>query len=249
MRGRSSTANAGILTGALGLGLIVELIPENPADSAKFSGYRANAVDAWCRRTLHGGGERKSNFLDNSAGSLWTPIAGGLTIAALDIGRREFSRDIPLFIAGSALTGAITGAAKRLVARPRPYCQGGVVPLRDRAPSDPYHIQSFFSGHSSQAFFTAGFVNNRLRRHMRQEWKADEYRSWRWTSPLVCFGWASFVGLSRIQADKHHFTDVAVGAMAGYAVSELFYRLCYESGGVGPADEGPAMLLAWRFPL
>lgn len=235
LRCRPDAEKAAIVGGSAVLGLGVSLIHEKPSDPASYVGYRASALDVWWRTALHGGRERKSNFLDHTIGSLLTPVAGGIAIAGLDIDRREFSYDIPLFIAGAVTTGAVTDAAKKVVTRPRPYCQTEALVPPDRAPTDPYHTESFFSGHTSQAFFTAGFVNNRLRRHMRQEWTPSEYRSWRWASPLVSYGWATFVGMSRIQADKHHFTDVAAGALAGFAMSEIFYRLGYDSNN---DDEG-----------
>ncbi len=55
-------------------------------------------------------------------------------MAAIDIDRREFSRDIPFFVAGALTTGAVTDIGKRVFSRPRPYCQpGGVLPPDCRA--------------------------------------------------------------------------------------------------------------------
>lgn len=230
IRNLSSGERSAVLGGSLGLGLVARLIPGKQSDSAEYVGYRANRVDRWWRDRIHGGSGHRTNIIDNSAGSLIAPAAGAITLAIVDINRREFSRDIPFFIAGAVTTGAITDIGKRIFSRPRPYCQVGGERPTERPANDSYHTESFFSGHSSQAFFAAGFVNNRLRRHMRQEWPHDEYRSWRWASPLVTFGWATFVAGSRIQADKHHFTDVLTGAIVGYGLSELFYRLCYSPG-------------------
>lgn len=86
---------------------------------------------------------------------------------------------------------------------------------------------------------------------MRQHWTADEYRVGRWLSPLVTFGWASIVGYSRMHADKHYFSDVAVGALVGALIGELYYRLGYESGsasGANAANE-PAFMIKLSFPL
>lgn len=213
-----------------GLAAISRFMPYVHADSGNYSRERVNALDRWWRERIHGGNGYKTNFVDNKFGSLIAPLSGGLTMALLDIDRREFSRDIPYFVSGAVATGALTTFAKKLIRHPRPYMlPGGVMPP-NRARSDPYHIESFLSGHTSQAFFAAGFVNNRLRRHMRQEWTREEYRSWRWTSPLITFGWAGFVGWSRMHADKHHFSDVVAGALLGYAISEVYYRLAYAPG-------------------
>ncbi len=239
LRDLSSGERAAIISGSFGVGALAQLIHTSKADSADYTGYRANSLDRWWRARVHGGKGYQSNIIDHQVGSFIAPVAGGLAMALIDINRREFSRDIPLFIAGAVTTGAVTTAVKRVVRRPRPYTQdGGVVPPGRNA-SESYHTESFFSGHSSQAFFAAGFVNNRLRRHMRQEWRREEYRSWRWASPVIAFGWASFVGWSRMHADKHHFTDVATGAVVGYAISELYYRLAYEPGSTSGSTFAP----------
>ena len=72
------------------------------------------------------------------------------------------------------------------------------------------------------------FSNNRFRRYMRRNWTRDEYKVGRWASPAVSFGWATVVGLSRIHADKHYFTDVLAGALVGTALAEIYYHLAYE---------------------
>lgn len=236
-----------ILGGSAVLGAVARLIPDKITDSTSYAGYRSNSLDRWWRMRLHGGSGRKSNFIDNSAGSLFAPAAGAVVMALIDIDRREFSRDIPFFVAGALTTGAMTDIGKRVFNRPRPYCQAGGVRPPEHSASDSYNTESFFSGHSSQAFFAAGFVNNRLRRHMRQEWRRDEYRSWRWASPFLCYGWATFVAGSRIQADKHHFTDVLTGALVGYGLSELFYRMAYEPGETPAPQSAPAFSLILRF--
>jgi membrane-associated phospholipid phosphatase len=230
IRDLSGGERAAIVAGSFGIGALAQLLPAPKTDSTDYLGYRANPLDRWWRERVHGGSGYRSNIVDHQVGSFIAPVAGGLTMALIDINRREFSRDIPLFVAGAVTTGAVTTAVKRIVRRPRPYMQDGGTLPPGREEFESYHTESFFSGHSSQAFFAAGFVNNRLRRHMRQQWRRDEYRSWRWASPIVTFGWASFVGWSRMHADKHHFTDVATGALVGYAISEAYYRMAYEAG-------------------
>ena len=230
IRELSSSEKAAVLGGSLGLAALSRLLPDKISDSTSYNSYRANSLDRWWRARLHGDSGQHSNFLDNNAGALIAPTAALIALACMDIDRHEFSRDIPFFVAGTVTTGALTVMCKRVIDRPRPYCQSSGTRPAGRPANDGYHTESFFSGHSSMAFFAAGFTNNRLRRHMRREWRRDEYRSWRWASPLLTFGWATLVGGSRIHADKHHFTDVASGALVGYGLSELFYRLCYQSG-------------------
>lgn len=88
-----------------------------------------------------------------------------------------------------------------------------------------YDRRAFFSGHTSSAFFSMAYLNLRARAIMRHHMTPSDYRDWRWVSPTVCFSWASFVGLSRIHAWKHYFSDIALGALAGWLLAELFFSL------------------------
>jgi membrane-associated phospholipid phosphatase len=218
----SQAAIYGLSAGVFAMGAILEHFD---SDTASVTAYRPNRIDAWFRARLRGGGSQPSNFLDNSFGGKLTPLLACSAIGAIDIHRREFSRDVPFFVAGQALTAGITGITKSLLSRPRPYMQATD---RRRGP-DRNHHHSFFSGHTSSAFYAMGFLNLVFRRHMRRHWTTDEYRVGRWISPLVAFGWASYVGYSRIQADRHYFTDVAAGAVAGLLVAGLYYNLAYDS--------------------
>lgn len=221
-----------------------------PAES-QHSDYRPPFIDEWFRRKHTGTHSRHSNFLDNRRGSVATPFVALTTMAILDANRHEFSRDIPYFLAGVMATKGITDIAKGLVRRPRPYTIADCCDPTNLLPDDQYHQHSFFSGHSSGAFFTATFFNSRMRRHMRRNWTREEYRTWRWTVPAVSFGWASFVAMSRIHADKHYFTDVAAGALAGYAFGELFYRFAYSPSGSEPSTETPGspLIFVWTISL
>jgi len=213
-------------------------------DTAVATTYRPNRLDSWFRAKLRGRGAQPSNFLDNSLGARLIPLSALCVLGMLDIDRREFSRDIPFFLAGQAATGGITGTAKSLFSRPRPYMQDDD---RTRRP-DRDHYRSFFSGHASAVFYAMTFLNLRVRSHMRQHWTADEYRIGRWLSPVISYGWASYVGYSRLQADKHFFTDVAFGALAGILIAELYYNLAYDSSH-GNTHATPTLSFALSFPL
>lgn len=43
------------------------------------------------------------------------------------------------------------------------------------------------------------------------------------------YGWASYVGYSRIRDHKHYLTDVLVGAAAGTIISNLLYTLHFDT--------------------
>ncbi len=70
-----------------------------------------------------------------------------------------------------------------------------------RARPDGSNTQSFPSGHTASAFATATV----LERHFG--WKAG----------VPAYGFATYVGLARMSANKHHMSDVIVGAALGMA--------------------------------
>lgn len=84
---------------------------------------------------------------------------------------------------------------------------------------------------------------------MRRELSADDYRDYRWISPTVLFGWASFVGWSRLHAYKHYLSDVILGSMAGWLLAELFFSLLddADSADMKTAGESPQMLFKLGF--
>lgn len=187
------------------------------------------SVQRWLGGTYYPG---KSNFLDGNFGSALTPIIGGIVVGATDLGwptadrGKDFGQNLYIYGCGLLATKGLTSIAKGFVARPRPL----LVLHPDLAatrtdPDDRYDRQSFFSGHASSAFFAMTYANKRARDSMRREMTADSYRDWRWLPPVLSYGWATFVGWSRIHSYKHFISDVAVGALAGWAMAELFYYL------------------------
>jgi len=195
----------------------------------------------------------KRNFLDDIKGSVYTPAAFGLILAATDLSwprvdkGKETSQDIFLYLTGFTATIGITHTAKAIFSRPRPYTLLGPP---DRPIRRGFHDDrsSFFSGHASGAFFAATFLNLRLRTTMRSELSWSEYDSWRWVPPTVLFGWASFVGMSRIHAYKHYLSEVLIGALAGYLLAELFF-LFGETSYSASGSELHRMVFRLSFPL
>ncbi len=206
------------------------------------------AIDRWFRDRLHGAAELRTNFLDNNFGSAISPITALVIMSAIDIDREEFAHDIPMFLAGVVTTKGITDMTKGLVRRTRPCCRAINIDEYHDPKSHEGHSHSFFSGHASSVFFTSTFLNRRLRRHMRQKWTADEYRVGRVLSPIITFSWATFVGLSRVHADRHYFTDIAAGALVGAVMGEVFYRLAYETKQSGESNLSTPVFLI-RIPL
>ncbi len=197
---------------------------------------------------------RCSNFLDSRSGSAITPTIGLALLLSADLAwpqdeaLRDAGQDMLLYLSGLMATKGITDLHKGLFARPRPLqrlCPELAAQRQDVDWSYDHH--SFFSGHASSSFFAATFLNLRLRHIMRQELTGAEYRDWRWLSPTLLYGWASFVGWTRIHAYKHYFSDVVVGAAAGWLIAELFYHFAPEPSGNGTATTPMFVKLSFSF--
>ncbi len=172
----------------------------------------------------------KRNFLSGPIGGLATPLVSlaGLCVIDASWGMGDTgeltAQDMFLFATGLGVNAGLTQLAKGIVARPRPYVRlqndtvGPVFTEGFR-----YDHQSFYSGHTSSAFFSVTYLNKRIRSIMRSRLAAGEYRDWSWLPPAMLYGWATFVGWSRIQSYEHYLSDVAVGALAGFLIAELFY--------------------------
>ncbi|MEK7729774.1 MAG: phosphatase PAP2 family protein [candidate division KSB1 bacterium] len=108
---------------------------------------------------------------------------------------------------------AFTHLAKRNLNRSRP---------------DGSDTQSFFSGHASTVFATSTFLYLELRDFFRSAAQAGRLplmpeRNWKLVTGAALFGWASYVGYSRVHDRKHYPTDVLIGALSGSLISYLVY--------------------------
>jgi len=243
---------------------------------AGYAGWRLNHVDSGktplingllpldgtMQRLIAGSNPKpgQSNFLDNTFGSVITPVAGTAVLVLADLiwpqdqASRDVFQDLYLYTGGLFGNKGLNDAVKGLVARPRPYvgAEAETDVVRPHS-SWTYDHNAFWSGHSSSSFFVSTFLNNRLHSVMRREMSSEQYNSWKWVSSTVLYGWASFVGLSRVHALKHYFSDVLVGAIAGILVAELYYGFGEKepevtSGGApAPAPAPPMVTLRFNF--
>lgn len=194
------------------------------------------------------------NFLDNSAGSAYTPIAAAFLLVSADLSwpryesGKELGQDLFLYSTGLLATKSVTGLLKNIVARPRPLLCLEPDLANKRTEFDyRYDRQSFVSGHTSSAFFASAYLNLRARAIMRQELHPGEYRDYRWAPPTLLFSWASFVGWSRVHAYKHFVSDVVVGAAVGVLLAELFYNFGDDPKVVGNTGGKAPMFLSYRW--
>lgn len=145
-------------------------------------------------------------------------------------------------------TKVITHLAKRNIRRYRP--DG----------SDTY---AFFSGHTSTAFATSTFLYLEAcdfidaQAHLlgaegnTRSLPLLSSQGWKMLSFGVFYGWAGYVGYSRIHDKKHYLSDVLVGAASGTLISYLLYPHQTENEkvrmGLQPAPGGAAFGVAVRF--
>ena len=91
---------------------------------------------------------------------------------------------------------------------------------------------SFPSGHTSNAFASATVV----------------HRHYGWKIGIPAYGVATFIGVSRMAANRHHFSDVVGGALLGYGVGRAVVRRNSRpptppGGPTPPAPDKPSVAL------
>ncbi len=96
-----------------------------------------------------------------------------------------------------------------------------------RTRPDKSDNRSFFSGHTSTAFASSTFLFCELN-NFYNNWHLTKYNktlrtAFKATSFTVLYGWASYVGYSRINDKKHYLSDVLAAAAVGTAVSYFVY--------------------------
>jgi len=143
------------------------------------------------------------------------------------------------------LNTVVTHIAKRNFNRHRP---------------DGSDTQSFFSGHTSTAFATSTFLYLEMRDFIDGQTLKGKHlpllsaAQWKTISFGAFYGWAAYVGYSRIHDNKHYLSDVLVGAASGSLVSYLLYPHNENNSskskmkfGIVPLNGGSACALSYNF--
>ncbi len=200
----------------------------HPPSTANWSG--PVLLDAPIRGLLRGrspgvekGAARYSDFLLKTA-FFYPFIDAGLTLA---IHRdADVAAQIALMDAESlGFAGAFSLFTERIVGRERPYvrdCGGEGTRVGNNPCGGDGDRISFFSGHASAAFTSAGLTC--IHHQHLPLWGGGAPDTWAcvWALSL-----ASTTGLLRIVSDKHYasdvFTGAAVGLFSGYVVPALLH--------------------------
>jgi membrane-associated phospholipid phosphatase len=141
------------------------------------------------------------------------------------------------------IAGGMTTVLKFGLHRSRPYTEAGPHSFDGPGFETDDDRLSFSSMHSAAAFSVATVV-------------ADYYRTGHWT-PVLAYGTATMVSLSRLNDDKHWSSDVFCGAVLGYYIAKkiLKRRQAEGSSETGATlsiipqatQNGPALTLQYRF--
>lgn len=128
-----------------------------------------------------------------------------------DITPKSF-RQVFLYEKALLYTYTITEIVKNTFKRTRP---------------DGSDSRSFFSGHTSTAFASSTYLYLELN-DFYNRWELTKNNktlrtTFKVTSFSALYGWATYVGYSRINDKKHYFSDVLIGAAVGTAVSYFVY--------------------------
>jgi len=132
---------------------------------------------------------------------VYASLTAGLLATGLISGDRGITRSGARLALSLALAGVATQAGKTALGRPRPEQSldaDGYSPFSGQA--------SFPSGHTSVAFALATSLSD------------DIHRPW---ATVGLYGVATAVGWSRINDNRHWFSDVAAGALVGFTSAKL----------------------------
>lgn len=153
------------------------------------------------------------------------------------------ARFLVSYLEAQSATLLATQIAKYLAHRQRPWVayHNFSAPLYRGDHPERANV-SFFSGHSSAAFTAASFHHRMLQRFQGKSFRAGEV----WGVYLA----ATLVGVMRISADKHYFTDVLTGAAVGTLLARWVVDLSdYEVVDPRRQTVAPIPLLVLRIPL
>jgi hypothetical protein len=122
---------------------------------------------------------------------------------------RGWGRDVVVLLETFAVNYAATNVVKLAVQRPRPFSYDADSSVGD--PQDGDARLSFFSGHTSTSFAMAtAYASLFQARHPRSRWVAPVW--------VLGLSFASTIAVARVEAGKHFWTDVIVGAVAGTSI-------------------------------
>lgn len=127
--------------------------------------------------------------------------------------------------------------------------------LRDRP--DKSDSRSFFSGHTSMTFTAAAYLFREINDDLTAEDTGNDRPTravLRVASFTALYGWAGYVGWSRMRDNKHYLTDIVAAATVGILLGNAMYDAYIVNGtrsgvrvGLGFLDQNPAVTFVYEF--
>lgn len=201
-----------VAAGVLSVGTLTIAIA---ADSDEGRWVRGNPLDAAVHRGLHARterGRRTAAILSDVTRSL---VVTPAVFVDLGLAARE-SPEVAIRLAGASLLSFATATflmtgAKYLFRRERPLGRRCDEDVEDDDCESGSRYRSFFSGHAATAFTAASLT---CTYHQRMPLYGS--RGGDIAACVTAMGLATATSLLRVVAEKHHFSDVVVGAIVGF---------------------------------
>jgi membrane-associated phospholipid phosphatase len=134
-------------------------------------------------------------------------VVGALTTSGIILQRPRVTRTAVHVAEAVVYTKAVTGLAKGVIGRTRPFATADPLALDDVEEIATAHRDlAMPSGHTSRAFAMASVLSHEFDR---------------WYVSVPAYGFATSVGLQRIHSGDHWLTDAVVGAALGYAIGRI----------------------------
>jgi membrane-associated phospholipid phosphatase len=160
-----------------------------------------------------------------SFASTWPFLIDALVTAWWYRGRSDLAYRMA-FVAGEAFTiaAALQGVANHFGSRERPYARncGSIIPEQSVDCERNVRFRSFFSGHATLAFTSAGII---CVNHLGLELLGPTFDR---VTCVAGYGVAALTAVFRISSDMHYTSDAligaAVGTLAGLGVPLLHLR-------------------------
>ena len=204
---------------------IQSLVPLNEASQRLFPDD-VNSLDRSVRDKWH---TKSDNFLNGSTGSFYTPFVAGTVLAGLNLAEDTplpaVGSELFIFVNGGLANKFLTKIFKRAFSRRRPVLEFADPADQSLLEEDENNYEAFYSGHTSIAFYSAAFLRRRISGSLARRGHVGVKSGYQWLTGVTLYSWAAYVGYSRIEIDKHYFTDVATGAVMGLLFEEAYYRL------------------------
>jgi|GEM_PF-2606349 len=203
----NGTVSLALMAGAVVSAALPPEIYKTPPACRWCGGSDPNVLDRWARKARWDEPCKAGRLSYLSLGA-----AGAIALLPMshESSGRAWMENAGVVADSVAATVILTQVVKYAVRRDRPASN----PCHPGSPTEADRNLSFFSGHAAVAFALASSARETARLRGRS---AD---NWFWAGA----GAAALTGYLRVGGDRHHLTDVLVGAGVGYAVGKWVPR-------------------------